>query len=210
MIPLSAIVNRVRIRKEAASTIRWSDDSIIESVNDALEDLSEVTRFYERHVTIPVANMRSYYDLRGIWPEEAIGVVSVYSTATEQWLHPTSPRELGSRWEQAVGPPQRFFMRGLYWMGLFPKASAAGTGSLKVYFTAYAPRLTHPQAVLMDLTDDMVFALEDYALYDMDVQDGETNSALTYFGSYTRRSKTLSDFVDRRIVRPRTLRMGVR
>lgn len=209
MIPLSQIIENVRIRHESESTIRWADADIVDAINDGLDDLSEVTRFYERHVSVPIGNLRTYYDLRGFLPETALGVTSVWSTVTETWLDPVSPLELGSRWEQAAGPSLSFFTRGLYWMAVLPKTET-GTGIFRVYFAAHAPHFTFPQAVLMDLLDDMVPALEEYALYELAAQDGETDRALGHWGEYSSRADLFAKFVERRILTARTMKMGSR
>ena len=208
MIPCSQIVSNVRTQHEAESSIRWSDGAIVDAVNEGLDDLSEVTRFYERHVAVPVASRRTYYDLRGLLPESALGVTSVWSSNTEDWLLPVSVGELKSRWEQAVGSPQHFFMRGLFWMAVFPRPDTT-TGFHRVYFAGHAPHFTHPQAVIRDLVDSYVPALEEYALYELAAQDGETTRALMHWGEYNRRSKEIADFVERRIVSAQVLRMGV-
>lgn len=191
--------------------MRWDNDDILDAINEGLDDLSEVTRFYERHVVVPLANLRVYYDLRGWLPESALGVTSVWCSASTDWLTPIASRDLGTRWEQATGSPTNFFMRGLFWMVVWPHPVDAGVGDfLRVYFSGYAPHFTHPQAVLRDLQDDWVPALEDYALYELSAQDGETGRALMHWQDYTARSTQYAKDVNRRIVTARVLRMGSR
>lgn len=209
MIPASQIIRRVRIRHESMSSIRWADSDILDIINEGLDDLSEATRFYERHVSIPLIDSQTYYDLRGFLPETALGVTSVWNTMIQDWLVPASIKEMGSRWEQSAGPPLRFFIRGLYWMAVWPKP-ATTTGTLRVYFPAYAPHYTHSQAVLKDLFDEYETALEDYALYDMAAQDGESDRALALWVAYTNRIGDLGKHIQRRIRTARTLRMGSR
>lgn len=209
MIPLSQIVSNVRTRYEAESTVRWSDTPIVAAINDGLEDLSEASRFYERHISVPLGNLRSYYDLRGWMPETALGVTSVWNTSLNSWLEPTGIEKLGSRWERSTGTPLSFFMRGLFWMGVWPKPATSGTGYLRIYFAGYAPKFTSSQSVLRDLPDDLITCLEDYALYELSAQDGESDRALLHFADYDARSKQFAAFIDRRIVRARNLQMGV-
>ena len=177
------------------------------SINDGLDELSRATRFYERHVSVSVRNLSNYYDLRGWLPESALGVTSVWSSVHNDWLAPVSSRDLKSRWEQAEGPSQMFFMRGLYWMVVWPK-TATTNGFLRVYFSGYAPHFTHPQAVLLDLFDDMVPALEEYVMYDLSAKDGETGKALLYWGDYATRVKGLAKGIEKRIVTARVLKLG--
>lgn len=209
MIPYSQIIDRVRTLNEAESSVRWSNSAIGDAVNEGLEDLSEVTRFYERHVTIPIGSRRNYYDLRGFLPENALGVTSVWCSLTETWLNPRSPQDMRSRWEQSVGPPLDFFMRGLFWLVVFPRAESS-TGYLRVYFAATAPRFTFPQDVIRDLSDEFVPALEEYTLYELAAQDGETTRALLHWEQYAKKAEEIANFVERRTVSARTMTMGNR
>lgn len=209
MIPLSEIINNVRIRHEAMSSTRWKDVDIRDAINEGLDDLSDVTRFYERHVSVPVGNLRTYYDLRGWLPETALGVTSIWSDVIEDWLTPVKVSDLRTRWEQSTGPSRSFFMRGLFWMGVWPKPEATA-GFLRVYFAGFAPHFDFPQAVLRDFPDDFVPALEEYALYELAAQDGETTRALMHFSDYAARAITLTNFVARRRVTAKSFRMGAR
>ena len=203
------MISNVRTQYEAESAVRWSDEAIGVAINEGLDDFSEETRFYERHVSVPITNRRTYYDLRGFLPESALGVTSVWSSVVEDWLAPISPRELRSRWEQAAGSPQVFFMRGLFWMAVWPKPETT-SGFHRVYFAGHAPHFTFQQAVLRDLPDSYVPALEEYALYELCAQDGETARALLHWSEYSRRTKEVSEFVERRTVSSRVLKMGAR
>lgn len=211
MIPASQIIASVRTRYQIVSSVRWDDGDILDAINEGLDDLSEVTRFYERHVSVPLGNRRSYYDLRGWLPETALGVTSVWGSSITDWLVPISARDLQTRWEQAAGSPTHFFMRGLFWMVVWPRPDSVDVSEfLRVYFAGYAPHFTHPQAVLRDLQDDWVPALEDYALYELSAQDGETSRALMHWQEYTARSTQFAHDVNRRTVTARVLRMGSR
>jgi len=196
VIPLSSIISRVRTKHEASSTARWSDAAITESINDGLDELSQSTLFYERAVSIPTVE-RTYYDLRGYLPESAVAVTSVWSTTGERWLIPVSPEHLGFKWEESTGEPQFFWVRGLHWLAVWPKPNSA-TGYLRVHFAGLAPHYTVGQDVLADLPDDFVPALEDYSLYDMAAQDGETEKALRHFGEYRKREQAFAEFIERR------------
>ena len=208
MVPLSEIITNVRTQYAAESTVRWKDPDIRDAINEGLDELSEATRFYERHVSVPVASLRTYYDLRGWLPESALGVTAVWSSVINEWLEPGSSIAR-FQWERSVGPSQSFFMRGIYWMGVWPKPSTS-TGFLRVYFTGLAPHFDFPQAVLRELPDDFIPALEEYALYELAAQDGETTRALQHFKDYGVRERSLRDFVERRTVTARVLKMGSR
>ena len=208
MVPLSEIISRTRTRFEQESSVRWSDSDIADSINEGLDELSEATEFYERYVVIPLRAGRTYYDIRGFLPENALGVTAVWCTTTSRWLYPTRAETLKyPQWERTTGPPESFFLRGVFRLGIHPKVNA-DSGFLRVHFFGLAPHLDHPQAVLADLPDDYIPALEDYVLYDLQSNDGEVEKGLIHWASYREREKSLGSFVEKRIVRPRTFRLG--
>ena len=150
---------------------------------------------------------QAYYDLRGFTPEDMIGVTSVWDTVSSAWLDPVGePDSVGGvRWEASAGQPQVFWMRGIYWLGVWPIPSDS-TGYIRVHFSGLAPHFVIDQDVLAELPDDFIPALEDYALYEMSAQDGETSKAMEHYKNYSERSDAFRQFVERRTV---TARHGV-
>ena len=211
MIPAGEIVNRIRIKYESESNVRWDDDSIMKSINEGLDDLSLETGFYERRVVLPIQADVQYYDLRGFTPETVLSLTAIYSTSRRDWLAATTAEELdrfNPLWEQSEGDPVKYFTRGIYWFGVWPRGRSDTQGFFWVYFRGLAPHFTHPQSVLDDLPDDFVPALEDYALYDLSAQDGMTDRALRYWDSYKQRKERLAKFVDGRLSQAAFMRMG--
>jgi hypothetical protein len=209
MIPLSEVISRVRTKFEASSTTRWSDARIQEFVNDGLESLAEAGSWYERYVTVPEQPLRTWYDLRGFTPETVSHIKSIWSTSRNEWLTPVTEDELDPQWEDATGTPQVFFTRGIYWLGVYPRLGESDTaGYLRVYFTGVPQRFSYTQAVLRDLPDDYVPALEDYALYEMSLLDREPKKAIMHWQSYLKREKSLHDFADRRLEGGSAIKMG--
>ncbi len=210
MIPAGQIVSRVRTLQESVATTRWSDAAIYAALNEGLDQLSIQAKFYERYATLPIKSGRRYYDLRGI-PEPVLGVKSIWNTVRSDWVVPTTLPELeagyGPRWEQATGDAQFFFMRGLNWLGLWPVPSATA-GYLRIYYHGLAPHFLHSQSVIADLPNDFVPALEDYALYELAAQDGETDRALTHWQSFASRAGLFRNTVDRRMQSAGTLIIG--
>jgi hypothetical protein len=186
----------VRTRFEAESLVRWSDSCIHTAVNEGLDELSESARFVERVVSVPIA-ARNFYDLRGYVPDDFVSVRAIWSTVREDWLTPTSEHLLHERWEESTGDPHSFFKRGWNWIVVYPRATSA-TGFLRVYLSCLAPQLLHGQAVTEDLPDDFAPALEDYALYDLQAQDGETRKALGHWKEFSERQRNFGEFVESR------------
>lgn len=210
MVPLSQLISRTRTRYEAesgGSAIRFSDTNLKLYINEGLETLAEATGFYERYATVPVSANRQYYDLRGFTPETVVSLTSIWSVARNDWLRPANFNLLGSDWELAVGTPEVFWTRGIYWFGVYPR-QATTSSYFRVYFQGVPSRFTHTQAVLGDLPDDYAPALEDYTLYEMAAADGNPKRALFLWSSYQKREKSLADFLRRRIVGARAGQMG--
>jgi hypothetical protein len=200
MIPLSDLISRVRTKYEQSSNVRWSDDDITSAINEGLQSLAEGTGFYERYVTIPLAQPRQWYDVRGFTPEVVVHIKSIHNSNRNLWLKPVSTEELPYNWEQSVGEPQYFFTRGIHWFGVWPRPEANNAGWLRVYFAGIPQDFTFGQQVLRDLPDNHLPALEDYALYELSAQDRETARAIQHYRSYLKREKDLQDFIDGRRV----------
>lgn len=197
MIVLSDITARVRTRFEAESSVRWTDAAIHDAINEGLDELSEGSAFSERVVSIPILPDRNFYDLRGYASDDVVTVRAVYSTVREDWLHPITEDALRTRWTDAIGDPSEFFLRGWSWLGVYPHASSA-SGFLRVYMSCLAPRFLHSQAVLGDLPDDLVPALEDYALYTLQALDYATDKAVAHWKDFVGRQSDLGSFVTQR------------
>jgi hypothetical protein len=123
----------------------------------------------------------------------------VWSSVRNDWLTPVDIGDLQFKWEESTGDPHLFCTRGIYWFGVWPKGGTSTTGLLRVYFAGLPARFANDQSVLLDLPDDHVPALEDYALHEMAFQDGETQLGMRYWQSYLEREKKLSMFVDHRL-----------
>lgn len=209
MLTLSEIRSRVRIRYEASSTTRWADAVLDAAINDGIEELSEVSRYYERWVSIPLLENRTYYDLRGLTPETVLSVNAVWHESGNRWLTPSIVADRDrAEWETTNGQPTEWFTRGLWWLGLFPHPSADQDQWVRVYYSAVAPRLEEDGEEPRQLPDEFVPALEEYALYELTHQDGESEKALTWYGKYKARESVLEQHMARRVTTARTGMVG--
>lgn len=209
-VTLSQLRERVRERFEHSSTTRWEDSDIDKSINEALEELSVATNFYEDSATIDFGDGRTYYDLRAIASEVPIKVTHI-STADAEWLCPSSVRELGvQEWEKTEGEPDRWFVRGLFWLGLYPKPAADESSGMTVYYSRVHPTLENDSDTLQQLPDSLADCVVDYTLYDLYAQEGETEKALGLWQSYLEGEATLRNLVERRTVLARAGRMAHR
>lgn len=173
--------------EEAGGLVRWSLADIDRAINEGLQELSDATEFYERYFTLQLRNYASYYDLRTACPETILRVTACFNPANNLWLKPTDTKDLDFRtarqWELVQGEPQKFFVRGLWWFGVFP-AGPSTNGWLRVYYRAVHPDLTNSSQSPQQLPEDYHSALCDYAVYTLLADDMETDQALQYWNRY--------------------------
>ena len=101
------------------------------------------------------------------------------------------------QWEDTIGPPERFFLRGLFWLGTFPKAAADGT-TLQTWFTALPPSLEHDGSE-PGFPEQFQYGLVEYAAGDLCLQDAEPTKALLHFKEYLTYETALMNDVASRI-----------
>ena len=122
---------------------------------------------------------------------------------------PSSPHTLDAhdrRWERVTGEPQRFVMRGLWWLGLYPCVQADG-GTV----TLYDVELPEP---LVEDDDEPTFP-ETYhigcvegGLADLWAADGEATWALTAWAAYLETEAALLAWLQHRGSGPLTHGLG--
>jgi hypothetical protein len=209
MLTLSDIRSRVRTRFEAASTTRWSNSDIDAAINDGLAELSEYTRYFERTVSMPLKAKRTYYDIRGLTPEQPLSVTAVWHEPGVRWLTPINLSDIGiNEWEETTGNPTAWFMRGLWWLGVWPHPSEDTGEFIRIYYTGVAPSLTEDGQEPRQLPDEFVPALEEYAMYELQQREGETDKALYWWGKYKERERLLEQHMAHRVTTARTGRIG--
>ena len=181
----SEMQTEVRRRLNETSATYWTDADIKRALNDGYEEMAESSEFYERHTTMDLLSGRTYYDLRYICEDTFISPRRIQNNQTERWLTQCTVGDLEKnyvRWEDNQGEPERFFIRGTWWLGLWPQPDA-DWGSVRLYYSA-----TPPAMVLDD--DEPEFAIEyhrgliEYAVYDLLAQQAETKKALLCWGMY--------------------------
>src|SRR5258706_15646817 len=136
---------RVRDRLPSGSANFWDDQDLIDAYNCGLDELSEATEFYELSATIPRRKWHSLTDLRGILPDEVIRITAVWNLGSQRWMAPTTVRELdnmlGRGWEMNVDVSRYWFMRGLNWLGTYPRPGD-DVSPVRGYFSARHPHVS--------------------------------------------------------------------
>lgn len=213
MIPLSQILSITRTRYEAVSggsSTRFSDAQLIQFTNECVQTLAEEALYYERYVTVPLAQDTCYYDIRGFTPETPVAVRAIFSSARQQWLTPTTTRKLEQEnvsWETGRGDPISYFTPGPFWFGVFPIPEAS-TGLVRVTFAGIPSKATHPQAILSDIPDKYATSLTDYLMYEMAGMDRQPQRAILHWSEYSKAEAELKNFIDRRLARVTGHRLG--
>ncbi len=174
-----------RLQEVAAAPVFWTEDDVETAINDAYAELSDATEWYERSFTISLLAHRPYYDLRRLLTREALSLTKAFNVQTNRWLIPSCVQDLDrgdTRWESTVGSPERFFLRGLWWLGYWPLSTAEG-GEVTQYYAALPPDLARD-------TDVPGFALSQHyglvegALADLWIQDAEVTLASQAWAAY--------------------------
>ena len=198
-----------QVREATGSGVYFSTDDIGAAVNAGYAELSDATEWCEEYVTIDLLKSRPYYDLFALIGCGFLSIKPGFHEDTNRWLIPSTVRALDGndrRWERVVGTPQRVFLRGLRWLGLWPRTTA-DSGTLKQYYT----RL--PVPLCLD-TDEPGFpeayhiGCVHFALADLYAQDGETKRALGAWADYLAIEDSLMLWVNRKIARPHTPVLG--
>ncbi len=176
-----------RLNENAVTPAFWAEADVDLAVNHGLEDLADVSEYYEVSQSINLAANATYYNLLSLCAKEPLTTNAVWNAQTSRWLSPTTVAELDNethvRWEKVTGPPEKWFVRGLYKLGLFPKPPAS-SGTITVYHSAIPARLVNPTDAPADLPADYRYALIEYALFELLAQDGEIREALVHYNNY--------------------------
>ena len=188
---------------EVSGRVFWTDDEIAAAVNAGFMELSDSSEWNEAYLDIDLLNDRPWYDLRFLIGESFLSLKPAFDRQTNRWLLHSAVRQLDAhdrRWERVTGEPQRILLRGLWWLGLFPRIQSE-VGSLKVYHTALP-------APLVDDEDEPGFpetfhyAIVDFALTDLWAQDAEAAYALTAWKAYLDGEAGLIAWVENRAADP--------
>lgn len=205
-----------RIREASASVpeatgsgVYFSDRDVDDAINDGYMEMSDQTEWFEETLDLSLVTSRPYYDLFSIIGCFFLSIKPAFDRQTNRWLVPSTVRGLDNndrRWERVVGEPQRIFLRGLRWLGIYPRIHSDGN-LIKLYYT----RLPEP---LCADTDEPGFpetyhdGCVHFAIADLFAQDAETKFALDSWQDYLFFETGLQQWVDSREDRPLTRILG--
>src|SRR5688572_21230412 len=173
-----------RLRESTDSPTMWTDADINQALQEAYQELADACEFHEKWQRIELLADRPYYDLRHLTRDEFLVAGPVFNETTNRWMIPTTPSDLDVtdlRWEERIAEPERFMVRGLWWLGYWPVTSAPG-GSLKQYYVGLPDALEDDDAPAIHTAYH--YALVEYALWDLFAQDGEVDLAWASWKEY--------------------------
>lgn len=195
---------------EMTGRVFWSDADIDTALNDGYAELSDATEWFEAYLEVPLLNNRPYYDLRTVIGDTFLAIRPGYDEQTSRWLVPTAIRQFDAhdrRWERVTGEPQRVVMRGLWWVGYWPRVQADTSGLIKQYYVGLPPPMVEdddepgfPEAFHLGCVE--------YAMADLFSQDAETTLALAAWDAYLATEAGLQAWVDDRASGPMELGFG--
>lgn len=177
---------RRRLRETSDSPVFWSTADIDTAINEGLAELADATEFHEKWQRVSLLKSHPYYDMRTIARDDFLVCGPAFNLTTNRWLLPTSPRELEDndlRWEERVSEPDRFMVRGLWWVGYWPVKIEA-VGEIKQYYVGIPDAMTEDTETPPFHTSHH-YALVEFALADLLSQDGETDLAWQSWKAYT-------------------------
>lgn len=194
------IQRKVRRRLNESTTAFYSDDDIKKAINAGYLEMADATEFYERQAMIPMLKQRTYYDLSLILPDTFLSPRRAYNPETSRWLDPIDPRGLDYhtyvQWELTQGPPEKYLMRGNWWLGVFPKPTQDSAG-IRFYYTSIPPEFTDDSDIPA-FPREFHEGLTDYALCHLLAQERETQKAISYWTSFQNTQNALAAYVDGR------------
>lgn len=215
----STIINRVITRLEDPGYVFFSQDDLVQAYNDALDEMSEATEFHENQVFVKRKKWSTYVDMRAYVPLDFLRVTAIYSPSRNEWLVPTTVRELddtvGRNWEGRPDSSRYWWTRGLYFVGTYPPPSV-DTEPLHVYYASLfhhvsaSGGLSSGLGSTATLPPDFSEAIEHYMMYTLLAQRKETQKSLGFWSKYQVKEAELNDFSKNRMRRDKTPLMGAR
>ncbi len=155
----------LRTKLNEASATFWTDQDVKDALNEAYEEIADATEFYERQATIPLLTGRTYYDLTSLLDADTfLSPRRGFNTATNKWFVPTDARAQDTQtyvqWELTQAAPKNYFMRGNWWLGVWPKPNDDVSYKMRMYYTAIPPSFDvlelitfAPQTYVQAITD---------------------------------------------------------
>lgn len=198
------------IEEASGAPVMWSRDLVKRRLNEAYEDWSDETEWFERVDNIPLLAYRTYYDLRTNLPYPVLSTKRVYNMNNSAWMQAVRLRELDFhtyvQWEINTGTPMNVWPRGLFWLGVHP-AETDDSKMMRVHHTAMPPRMVTDEDVPGFAEEEHV-GLIDYAVSELFGLDGESELADAYWQRYVESRTDYAIEVKAQMTKDRLIVMG--
>lgn len=194
-----------RVEENSSSPVFSTLAQVKESINKGYREIADATEYYELSDQLNLAASQYVYDLttQATWNNiplyTILSVKACHNDQTNRWMRPCTVRDLDAqfwKWEAAVGQPDQFCIRGLWWLQ-FDRAVSATGGTVTVYFTALPTDLS-ANGDTPGFPQEFHLALVDFAVYDLLCQDRETRKSLFFYERYKAREEALRKYVGQR------------
>lgn len=130
-----------RILNENSSSPRyWMSADVREALNDGYMEISDVTEWYELQDRLGSSGSL-YYNLFDELGDEFLCLKRAYNATTVNWLTTSTVREMDtaySMWETAEGQPRVMLLRGISWVGLWPKLATITVNDTRLRIDEFA------------------------------------------------------------------------
>jgi hypothetical protein len=154
----------------------YTDVDILDSLQDACDQLVLRAGLIEEHVDIPFQANEGYYDLSVLIPD-FYAVTQIYHNVTKRWLVPLTTTDYdGVRddWELWTGTSEYFTPIDQKRIVVVPRPPTTN-GTMKVYYKAKSPTLT--PTLTLPFPVDISHVPEQYATADLLEQAREYSKA---------------------------------
>lgn len=197
----------IRENLDDANAVRFTDDDLNESFQDAYDDIAALTQCFTQRVTLRWESGLSYYDFKSIGVTDYLGTIAIFNNVNNQYLRDDlSTRDfdnLRRDWELWIGTPQFWApispdkiaiaakylstsVNGAFNPYAFSSAYFIGgvaVGTFDLTYSTTAPTVTD-DATSPLIASDMQVMFEYYMTADMLEQDEEFAKANVFFTKY--------------------------
>jgi hypothetical protein len=192
-----------RLEESQSDPDYWELPEILEALNDGWQDYGQHSLWYKTAVKFALQHNITYYDLRD-FPDELVRIDRLWFENTEQWIEPTTVKLLEvkyRRWEAQDGSvPLRWFMRGAFQLGIWPKIQIGDSSHASPIVEMHAraiPPVLGPDDYTIPFPEEWQEGLLLYALYELKSQEGEVDAALRFWDQYVIKREGFTAWVRR-------------
>ncbi len=202
----SQIKTNVRENLSDTPSVRFTEDDLNESFQDAYDDIAILTQCFSKSVTLFWEGGRIYYDFKQLGVSDYLGTVAIFNNVTNMWLrddlHIRNFDQLRRDWETWNGSPQ-------FWAPVSPSKVAiaahypntatdgafsylafssaffinSSVGTFNLLYYTIAPLVTSDSYVPL-IASDVQTLFENYMTADMLEQDEQYVKAADYWDKY--------------------------